>query len=153
MPKGERINTFSRYEVARGRENLSLLFARGYRHKGNALMLITASVASQVAGRGASVRVLVTVGKKLVPKAVERNRIKRLMREAYRLEKSALADLKAGMATAREAEVIFLAFMYRGRRGEVPSLQEFRVEMNRMLQAFVKRRMRTTMNDDHEHGG
>jgi len=87
------------------------------------------------------VRVLVTVGKKQVPKAVERNRIKRVMREAYRLEKSILGDLMAGTAQAGASEpgVTFIALLYRGRRDEVPALDVFRVEMRRLLQALVTR--------------
>ncbi|NTV02518.1 MAG: ribonuclease P protein component [Chlorobiaceae bacterium] len=139
MLTGKRINALPRHEIARGNANLSRLFATGNRRKGGALMMITSSVAPQEAGRGASVRVLFTVGKKHVPVAVERNRIKRLMREAYRLEKRLLP---ASSAT----EVVFVAFMYRGRRDAIPSLQDFRVEVGRLLKAFVKERMTMSMN-------
>ena len=110
-------------------------------------MMITSAVAAQDAGRGAPVRILFTVGKKHVPKAVERNRIKRLMREAYRLEKPALP----AMVDGDSPKVAFIAFMYRGRRDAVPSLQDFRTEVSRLLKAFV--REWTTMSDEHEHGG
>jgi len=109
--------------------------------------MISSRVAAKDAGRGASVRVLFTVGKKHVPSAVERNRIKRLMREAYRLEKPVLSALVAG----NPPKVAFIAFMYRGRRDAVPSLQDLRTEVNRLLRTFVKEWM--TMSDEHEHGG
>jgi ribonuclease P protein component len=147
MLRGNRINGLPRLEIARGQANLSRLFAEGSRRKGGALMMISSRVAAKDAGRGASVRVLFTVGKKHVPSAVERNRIKRLMREAYRLEKPVLSALVAG----NPPKVAFIAFMYRGRRDAVPSLQDLRTEVNRLLRTFVKEWM--TMSDEHEHGG
>ncbi|NTU67848.1 MAG: ribonuclease P protein component [Chlorobiaceae bacterium] len=146
MLTGMRINALPRHEIARGNSNLSRLFASGSRRKGGALMMVTLSVAPQDAGRGASIRVMFTVGKKHVPRAVERNRIKRLMREAYRLEKTALSALTVRNVT----EVAFVAFMYRGRRDAVPSLQEFRTEVARLLMVFVKER--TATSDEREHG-
>ena len=147
MLTGQRINALPRQEIARGKAALSRLFAAGARRKGGALMMISLPVAPQDAGRGAPVRILFTVGKKQVPAAVDRNRIKRLMREAYRLEKSALSAWLAG----KPQQVEFIAFMYRGRREIVPSLQEFRGEVGRLLKAFVKEM--EIASDEHEQGG
>lgn len=138
MLTGKRINALPRHEIARGKSNLSDLFASGHRLKGRSLVMISFAVASDRAGRGARIRALFTVGKKQVPGAVERNRIKRLMREAYRLEKSLMLPFVSGDVDKAGHDVTFIAFLYRGRRDAVPSLQDFRDEMRRMMRAFLK---------------
>jgi len=58
---------------------------------------------------GVPVSILVSVSKKKFKRAVKRNRMKRLMREAYRLNKSSLVDY------CREKEIGFLiAFLFIG---------------------------------------
>jgi len=103
-------------------------------------MMIALPVLTEQAGSGASVRALFPVGKRLVPKAVERNRIRRLMREAYRLEKSALDEPGHRDAPADEARdrVVFLAILYRGGVATLPSLADLREEMRRMLQGVAR---------------
>jgi len=102
--------------------------------------MIALPVLTEQAGSGASVRALFPVGKRLVPKAVERNRIRRLMREAYRLEKSALDEPGHCDAPADEARdrVVFLAILYRGGVATLPSLADLREEMRRMLQGVAR---------------
>ncbi len=79
-----------------------------------------------------------------------RNRIKRLMREAYRLEKPVLLELIAGMAPAEDGGkgVTFIAILYRGSREAVPSLPVFRTEMRTMLQSFAKTAARSASEGD-----
>lgn len=115
-------------------------------------MLFTCSRQGNRAGR-ATVRVLFTVGKKLVPRAVDRNRIKRLMREAYRLEKGALSGLNVSEAGGEPQEVK-LAFLYRGQTDNVPSLEGFRTEIRRMLNTMVSKRLAQPHNGGrNEHNG
>jgi ribonuclease P protein component len=145
MQTGKHDNSLPRREIARGKNNLSILFAKGRRLKSGNLMMMSVSIGSQRAGDGASVRLLFTVGKRLVPKAVMRNRIKRLMREAYRLEKPFLLELIDGMAPSGDCGtgVTFIAILYRGGREAIPSLPEFRTEMRTMLQSCAKRPARS----------
>lgn len=111
-------------------------------------MTITFPVSPERAGKGAAARALFTVAKKQVPEAVERNRIKRLMREAYRLEKSVQVPGTALDGRECSNDVLFIAFIYRGRKESVPSLQEFRVEFRRILQALARRPNRAEPTDD-----
>lgn len=86
------------------------------------------------------VKVLFTVGKKLVPRAVDRNRIKRLMREAYRHEKALLSGVVASDG-GKEDDQVLLAFLYRGRADAIPSLEKFRTEIRHMLKNFISNRL------------
>ncbi len=135
--------------IARGKSNLSTLFSRGHRLKGHSLMMMTTMVDRRQAGPGGPVRVLFTVGKRLVPKAVVRNRIKRLMREAYRLEKPGMEATPAGggLQETGEEKVTFIAILYRGGRDCIPPLAEFRDQMRVLLRAVDGRVARKAGED------
>jgi ribonuclease P protein component len=134
-------NALSRGEIVRGKSTISRLFNQGARLKSGSLLMIYYSDSEPVDRVGrTSVKVLFTVGKKIVPRAVDRNRIKRLMREAYRLEKSTLSLLPASEIRKEEARML-LAFLYRGRADSVLSLSAFRSEIRQMLKIFVLKRL------------
>jgi ribonuclease P protein component len=139
MLSEKRSNALPRGEIVRGRSTISSLFNRGSRLKGGSLLLIYSSSRSVERAARTPVKVLFTVGKKLAPRAVDRNRIKRLMREAYRLEKNMLSEVVAS-ESLKEDNQVFLAFLYRGRVDSVPSLDGFRAEIRHMLKQFALKR-------------
>jgi len=80
--------------------------------------------------------VLFAVSKKSVPKAVMRNRVKRLMKEAYRLEKTVLLQKKELPDAIRENRTLCLAFIYIGGNRKLPAFALFRKEMSRLLRTL-----------------
>jgi len=79
---------------------------------------------------GGCSRFMVTVSKKKFKRAVHRNRIKRLMREAYRLEKVFLSELNLH-------ECLDLALVYTG-DNEV-ALPEIRLSLRKSYETIAKR--------------
>lgn len=141
-------NALSRGEIVRGKSTISRLFNQGARLRGSYLLMIYYPFSKPVDRVGrTSVKVLFTVGKKLVPRAVDRNRIKRLMREAYRLEKSALSLLSASEGRKVDTQML-IAFLYRGKADSVLSLSGLRVEIRQMLKNFVLKRLSQAREGD-----
>lgn len=125
----------------RGKIDISRLFNQGSRVKGGSLLMIYNAVERS---EGDAVRpmvtVLFTVGKKAVPRAVDRNRIKRLLREAYRLEKGVLSAL-IDPDNSRKVAHYFVALLYRGKADVIPPLDGFRDEIRRLLHKLVMKRV------------
>ncbi|MCX6179871.1 MAG: ribonuclease P protein component [Chlorobiales bacterium] len=78
--------------------------------------------------------ILFAVSKKTLPSSVHRNRVKRMMREAYRLEKSCVERSVEFPDKRREQKLLCIAFLYMGRRQTFPDLDAFREEIRRLLQ-------------------
>ncbi|MBN2616230.1 MAG: ribonuclease P protein component [Bacteroidales bacterium] len=82
-------------------------------------------------GDGPRSRVLVSVSKRNFKKAVDRNRIKRLIREAYRHNKHLLSP---EYATPKD-ECLLIGFIYTGKK--LPDFQEVEQKIMLILQELV----------------
>ncbi len=96
--------TFTKEERVTGKQRIETLFVQG-----NSFMVYPFRVVYLKRPRGTLARasILVSVPKKKVRSAVQRNRVKRLAREAYRLNKHLLNPL-----ALREDKGIDIAFIY-----------------------------------------
>ena len=98
-------NTLTKNEKLKSRKAIGQLFKTGKRLKGYPVGV--SYLFSDNIEEESTIRILVSVPKRSVKKAVHRNRIKRQMREAYRTQKhDVLAMVKA------QAKVLHLAFVY-----------------------------------------
>lgn len=84
----------------------------------------------------APLRMMVSVGKKRFKRAVKRNRVKRLVREAWRLNKHAV---EAALAESAEVGSLHVAFVFVGKElPDMPTITECVSKAIEKLVAAVK---------------
>jgi ribonuclease P protein component len=121
----------------RKKQLISLLFRSGIRVKGDFLTMIYADLKPEHNCFPGIPAILFAVSKKTVPSAVHRNRVKRMMREAYRIEKSLVSRIGSCSQDDCKEELLCIAFLYTGRKKTFPDLEAFRAEMRRLMQSMI----------------
>lgn len=96
--------TFRRHERLRGRKNVGELFQtkESFFHYPFKVLILRSDT-------GTGLRILITVSKRNHSKAVDRNRVKRLIREAWRLNKAALLERLLVSGKSMDIALIYTA--------------------------------------------
>jgi ribonuclease P protein component len=121
-------HTFPKKERISHKKDIEKLFAEGKSFFAFPMRIVYVSENSEPASSGVSV--LVNVPKRHFKKAVDRNRLKRLIRESYRLNKSMLTT-----AAVSNARLLKIAFLYT--RHEKSSYREVEKGMVKALATIL----------------
>ncbi|MEX0275714.1 MAG: ribonuclease P protein component [Flavobacteriaceae bacterium] len=119
-------HTLGRSEKLKGKKTIDLLFSKGRQLTAYPIKLIYMERESL---ENPKVQVGFAVPKKRFKKAVERNRIKRLMREAYRLNKT--------LVVGNSSFSFAFLFLYLGK--EMPNFVQVEQSVVKSLQKFAKK--------------
>ena len=114
-------------ERLKSRKQIDALFAQG---KGFAVYPIRVTYQFAAVEPKKGLQIGVTASKRLFKKAVDRNRVKRLLREAYRLQKE---ELKMGLEAAGKSGAIF--FLYTGKT--LPEFDGIKTAMAKCLKKLI----------------
>ncbi|MEM9078206.1 MAG: ribonuclease P protein component [Bacteroidota bacterium] len=120
--------TFSKKERLKGKKSFDIIFAEGQILKAYPIQLRYFPMDFD---DGAQIKVAVVAPKRKFKKAFQRNRIKRLLREAYRVNKSLVFNNIEGNFA--------LLFLYIG--NTMPTLAEVEVAVQHLLRNFVKQEL------------
>jgi len=128
------VHSLRKHEILRKKLLISLLFRSGKSVKGDFLKIVSASLQCEKNAVQAFPVILFAVSKKTIPSAVQRNRAKRMMREAYRLEKTLVERKVENPQEGAADELLCIAFLYTSRKKSFPDLEAFRVEIRGLMQ-------------------
>lgn len=136
MDDGKSEHRLRKRDILRGRTAVSRLFAEGKSVRSGRVRLVFLERDSPVADAGIPpVRAMFVVSKRSVASATARNRLKRLMREAYRLERTEFREL----CLPQKAGVLDLAFIYAGKKPADISLRMVRRDIKSLLNDLAGR--------------
>ncbi|TAK58168.1 MAG: ribonuclease P protein component [Bacteroidetes bacterium] len=111
--------TLKKSEILRGSKNFERLLQHSKKLEGKFLRCYVTTIPREADNPAPGVMVAFAV-KKTLKRAVDRNRVRRLMREAYRLHKAAL------LSRVQQAELqVQILFMYSSRRDGTRTLPSF----------------------------
>lgn len=126
--------TYSRTEKLKGRKTTEMVFKKG---KSFLVFPVKVFYINDLPDKSAVLKAGVGAGSRNFKKAVDRNRIKRLLREAYRLEKP---GLKSELENRQRQMGIFL--LYIGK--ELPEIDQLKEKMPQIIENLIKRSYETT---------
>jgi len=128
MPGSDKRNTFRKAEKLCSQKEIDRIFAEGKSLSVNPFRLL---YIESEANNLPPVRVLIAVPKKKLKLAVSRNRMKRLIREAYRMNKHRLLEV-----VAHSGKRCDIAFIFNGNK--CITLEETHTAINGLLDRLIR---------------
>lgn len=128
-------HTLRKSEILRGRKNFQNVFDRGERIEGKILRCVVVKN-SPAEGIGSSNIGVAFVVPRSIRRAVDRNRVKRLMRESYRLNKEILRPFPDRNVNC--VSVIFLFSPLKRFSSHLPTFSEIEDDMKFILNAVAQ---------------
>lgn len=125
-------NTFNKREKLKNRKLLDQLFTKGRSVSAFPLKVFYSVLPAETEE---TVRAGVGVSARNFSKAVDRNRIKRLMREAYRLNKSILHD---ALNADQKKAAVFLLYIGKEKPDFAALNETMRLVLNKLIAALAK---------------
>ncbi|NPA33338.1 MAG: ribonuclease P protein component [Chlorobi bacterium] len=135
-----RRNTFRKYERLTRRKIISQLFKEGKVYRAGNIRAIW--LETQLPVKSSPVQVLISVPRKQWKRSVDRNFIKRLIREAYRTNKHNLYE-----TLERQGKQLALALIFRG--NHKPTLQNIEQNIKQIL-AHIEQDTTKPNSDDEK---
>ncbi|WP_292003215.1 ribonuclease P protein component [Chlorobium sp.] len=130
------VNSLRKHEILRKKQQISELFRSRKKLKGEYVRVVYSFAESGRSSGEAQLAALFAVSRKTVHDAVRRNRIKRLMREAYRQEKGVLSENIESDGKECPGGQLCLAFIYTGAGERFPDFAVLRREIRRLLRTI-----------------
>ncbi|TLY31369.1 MAG: hypothetical protein E6K56_05000 [Ignavibacteria bacterium] len=131
-------HTLGRSEILRGRNNFQLVFKQGRKFEGTYLRCLFLTD-ERLKFRGGARKAVGFTAPGALKRAVDRNRLKRLAREAYRLNKEII--LPRVQSSARPLALIFVYSTKVARSPRFPTFSEIEQDMKRILQSVAQSRL------------
>ncbi len=128
----ERRNTLSKRERLSWKRYIDQLFIKGHSFVAFPLRVVFLLLDNNEQDSLSRSSILVSVSKKKFKRAVKRNRVKRLIREAYRIHKHELIE-----TLNSKNKVLFVAFIYMD--AELHSFEHIEKSMNKAMQLLKEK--------------
>ncbi|MBI3189696.1 MAG: ribonuclease P protein component [Ignavibacteriales bacterium] len=126
--------TLKKSEILRGKKNFEHLVRNSKKFEGTFLRCYVTLKPREGNQSNKQVVVAFSVNKKLLPKAVDRNRIRRLMRESYRLNKSIL--LLQNQESTKQIQILFVYTLPRKQETVLPSFVSIQDDIKKLLETI-----------------
>ena len=130
-------HTLRKSEIVRGKDNFQRIFSQGKKFETDILICYVLSALSAEAPGGSIVKVGFAL-KRMFKKAVDRNRVKRLMRESYRMNKEIILHHVKG--DSKNLSIVFLYSPKKRTSKGLPTITDITNDMKCMLNSIIRSR-------------